>query len=92
MTIDLESRVRRKADIPWKELEDTIVLLDLSSGDFFELDEVGARIWSALDGALTLRELAAALGREYQASANEIESDVVRFVTDLHARDLVTLG
>lgn len=90
--VSLESRVRRKAEVPWKQLENTVVVLDLATGDFFELDEIGARIWSGLDGTRSLLDLATDLGHEYDATVDAIQSDVIAFVTDLHARDLITIG
>ena len=91
-TVSFESRVRRKPDIPWKQLEGTIVVLDLTSGDFFELDEIGSRIWLGLDGARSLADLAGDLAREYDAPLDQIGSDIIAFVSDLNGRALVTIG
>lgn len=90
-SIHSESRVQRTDAVPWKQLDDTVVVLDLITGDFFELDEIGARIWLALDGTRSLRELAADLAREYEASADQIRSDVIAFVADLHTRALIAI-
>lgn len=90
--VGLDTRAQRKAEVPWKQLEDTIVVLDLATGDFFELDELGSRIWSGLDGTRSLRELVADLGREYDATPDRIGSDAIAFLTDLHTRGLVTIA
>lgn len=90
-TLDLNARVRRKDDVPWKILDDTVVILDLSGGDFFELDDVGCRIWKALDGVLTLEDQAQALVAEYGIDIEAARSDVIAFVTDLTDKGLVIL-
>jgi hypothetical protein len=87
--IELHSRFERREDVPWREIDDTILLLDLTNGDFFELDTVGAAIWRGLDGARTLGELAQGLAAEYEVAVETIGSDIIAFVTDLRAKNLV---
>lgn len=90
-TIELDSVLQHPDQVPWKEVDGVVMVLDLASGDFFELDEVGGRIWLGLDGQRSLRALAAEIAREYDARPEEIASDVIAFTTDLHGRGLVTL-
>lgn len=87
--LDLDSRIQRKAGIPWKRLEAEAVILDLQSGDYFELDEVGCRIWEALDGEQTLETHAQSIAREYEADPEQVRSDVMAFVAELFQRGLV---
>lgn len=86
---DLESRVQRKPGIPWKRLEAEAVILDLESGDYFELDELGCRIWEALDGEQTLAAHAESIAREYEVEPELVRSDLMAFVAELFARGLV---
>lgn len=86
---NLDSRIQRKAGIPWKRLETEAVILDLQSGDYFELDEVGCRIWEALDGEQTLAAHAQSIALEYEADPEEVRSDVMAFVGELFTRGLV---
>ena len=86
---DRNSRVQRKADVPWKQLDETVVILDLASGDFFELDEVAGHIWKALDGAATLAEIGQALATEYGIANDTALSDVMAFVGDLWDKGVV---
>jgi hypothetical protein len=88
-TLNLDSRVQRKADLPWKQLGDTVVLLDLVSGDFLELDDVGSWIWNTLDGSRTLAEHAGALAREYGIDNDTARSDLIGFVGDLRDKGLI---
>ena len=91
-TPDLNSRVQRREDVPWKVLDDTVIILDLKEGDFFELDEVAARIWNGLDGVRTIEELARALVDQYGIDIETARSDVIAFVSDLYAKGLVVFA
>jgi hypothetical protein len=88
--IDLESRVRRREGMPWRQLDDVVMVLDVESGDFFELDEVGGRIWLGLDGEHTLDEQARALADAYAIELDRARGDVLEFVTELCSRRLVS--
>ena len=88
----LESRVRRKDDVPWKKLDDLVVVLDLSSGDFFELDEVASLLWNALDGARTLAGHAQMLVDVYGIDVESARSDVIAFISELDSKGLVVIA
>ena len=86
------SRVTRRSTIPWKALGEVGVVLDIESGDYFELDAVGFAIWQRLDGALTLAECAAEIAEVFEADAAVVERDVIEFVEVLRFRNLVTVA
>lgn len=88
--LDLNARALRKDDLPWRQLDETVLLLDLDSGDFFELDEVGTRIWVGLDGTRTLDELAHMLVDEFAVDLERARADIIDFVADLCARQLAS--
>lgn len=67
------------------------VLLLPARGEVKVLNEVGARIWSLIDGARTIREIAAMLCAEYAVSMDAAEADTVTFVEALARREMVLL-
>jgi len=54
------------------------------------LNEVGARIWSLVDGRRSMREIATTICDEYQVSAAQAEVDTMAFLEDLAARGAIT--
>jgi hypothetical protein len=86
--LNLKSRIQRKAGLPWKQLDDTVVVLDLNSGDFLELNEIGCWIWKTLDGSRTLAEHADALASEYEIPIDTARSDIIEFVGELCSKGL----
>ncbi len=71
------------------ELDNESVLLDVSSGLYYGLDEVGSRIWTLLNEALDVETIVSRLADEYEAAPDELRRDVVAFVDALAARGLV---
>lgn len=85
------SRISRKANVPWKELDGVALILALDSGDYFELDETGLYLWRLLERETTPRDCAARLAAEFEVTSDEATSDVMSFVESLREHDLITV-
>jgi hypothetical protein len=51
----------------------------------YTLNEVGAFVWSKLDGQTTISEIEVAVREEYDAGAATIAEDVAAFIQELDA-------
>lgn len=87
--VTLGSRVRVAEQVLSRDLDGETVLLDLRSGVYFSLEEVGARIWALLTEGKTLADTLRCLLAEYDVAASRCASDLVGFVEQLRARGLV---
>jgi hypothetical protein len=85
-------------DVVARDIAGELIIVPLASGigdledELFTLNDTGRAIWEKLDGKRTLRQVAAALAEEYEASAEEIETDVVGLVGELFKRGIVVEG
>jgi coenzyme PQQ biosynthesis protein PqqD len=86
------ARPVKRSDIKWKQMGKVGILLDLKTGDYFEMDEIALAIWKKLDGKTSLAKVASKLAKSYSAPQHTVEKDVVRFVTELRKRRLVDLS
>lgn len=86
-----QSRVARKPNLPWKALDGTGIVLDLDTGDYFDLDELGFAIWRRLDGDATLAACAEEITRTHDVAADVVERDVLAFIGELLERNLVVV-
>jgi hypothetical protein len=71
------------------DLADEAVVLDLKSGMYYGLDEVGARIWMLIQEPRTVNQVRDALVREYEVDADRCERDLVAFLQELVDQGLV---
>jgi len=81
--------VRPNPDLLSSELEGEAVILDLSSGVYFGLNAVGARIWELLRGGRDLRSVRAALVEEFDVPPGRCEADLLDLVGRMAADGLV---
>jgi hypothetical protein len=83
-----ETRIVRRAEVVWRELDGEAVLLDLSSELYFGLDEVGTRMWALLEADRPLGEVHRLLLAEFEVGAEELWRDLAELVGRLVAAGL----
>jgi hypothetical protein len=66
-----------------------LVLLDLDRGDYFALDEIGAKVWAGIEAGKTLDALAEEISAEYDVTRAQAETDLATLRDDLLARGLL---
>jgi hypothetical protein len=85
----LDSYHRYRDDVVCRVLDKESVLLDLSSGSYFTLNEVGALVWQNLDGLSPLRSVIPKLMALYDVDPETAEQDVLELVEDLLRERLI---
>ena len=81
--------LRLSPDVLYRDLEGQAVMLDLSSGLYFGLNEVGTRIWTLMAEGRDISAIVQALAREFDADESTIERDVRDLVDVLSSRNLI---
>lgn len=84
MTISPTTVVERNEAIIFTEIDDIIVMMDVDEGVYYELDEIGARIWAAIESGASVAAICEALRAEYEVAPDVCQRDVLSFVTDAH--------
>jgi hypothetical protein len=87
--INLNSRVRILDDVLFQELQGEAVLLNLRTGVYLGLNQIGTRIWQLLqeDGALS-RVLEVML-REYDVTQEKLSKDLLDLVGQMEKQGLL---
>jgi len=68
------------------------VILDPTSGRYFGLDGVGARVWEMLHTTTTLQSMVATITAEYDVDAETCERDLRALLAQLDEKGLVVIG
>jgi hypothetical protein len=86
----LTTRLAPHPDVVWRLVEGEVVLLNITTGQYYSLDEVGTRVWSLLpQTGSSLEGLRNALLKEFDADASDIDRDLRDLFGRLLAADLV---
>jgi len=89
MTITLDTPVVIMRELLASALGEEKVILDMKSGLYYGLDEVGARVWDLLTEPRTPREVCDRIEEEYEVDRSLLETDVLRLVRQFDAEDLL---
>ena len=89
--ISLEDSVVVDESVVFREYDGETVILNLQTGQYFALDEVGTRIWTLIRERQVLGTMLGALEMEYDASRERLKADLLQLVDQLTADGLVTV-
>jgi hypothetical protein len=92
MELDMNARFVRNENAVGEGLAGDFLVLDLDSGEYFGIGEIGGFIWLRLDGSKTLNEIAVEVSREFEVSIDQAREDLSRFVRELIQRNLARLA
>jgi hypothetical protein len=71
-------------------VDNEAVLVLPGKGEVKVLNEVGARIWSLVDGHRSVKEIAEQIFAEFKVSLPEAEQDVADFIQQLLDKGIIT--
>lgn len=89
MTIDTEGRYRHAQGLSWRRVGDETVIIDLGSGAYFALNEVGSFVWERLGEGRAAAEIAAAIPERWATEAAQAERHVDELIGRLLASKLL---
>jgi hypothetical protein len=81
---------RNSQDVSAEVVDGEAIIINVASGVYYSLDNVGAAIWSLLESGLSLQHCLEALLRRYAVSAERLRLDLEGLVTQLLEEDLIT--
>lgn len=88
-TMTLCERYATADTVVARDLVGEVVLMDLAGGIYFGLNEVGAKIWWALEAHQTISEISTSLAQEFSIEQATVESDVRELLVQLLEKDLI---
>jgi hypothetical protein len=89
MSVSLGDRLLAGEHVLFRQLDDEAVLLDLQSGTYFGLNDVGARAWQLILEHGHLSKVVEVLQKEYAAAPEVVERDLLALAGQLVSQKLV---
>ena len=89
---DRYAHLRIPDHVVYREMDGALVLTSLKAGGFLRLDDIGERIWRALERGAGRDAVVVELTKAYDVSPDDCRRDVTAFLDDLAARQFVDLG
>ncbi|MBD6615045.1 lasso peptide biosynthesis PqqD family chaperone [Komarekiella sp. 'clone 1'] len=75
----------------FSELQGEAVILDINSGVYYGLNQVGVSIWNLIQAPKTVKEIRDALLAEYEVDSQACETDILVLLEDLATKGLIEI-
>lgn len=86
----LTDRIAAAPNVAATPLPGELVLLQLETGHYYGLDEIGSRAWEFLvRQGLPIADAAVKIGAEYDAELTQVQADLLALITSLERARLV---
>jgi hypothetical protein len=89
MDLNLTSRVVRTSDAVTAAVAEELVMMDVETGTYYGLNNVGAEIWRLLEAPTSIQDLCTALTDSFDVTPERCSAEVMQFLDQLQAKGLV---
>lgn len=89
--LTLATRIKASDKTLFRKLDGETVLLSLSQGAYFGLDEVGTRIWELIAERAVLSAVLAGVLEEFEVEEGQASADLLSLVGQMLERELVVI-
>jgi len=87
----LETKIHIPKDVLFREIAGEAVILNLQTGKYFGLDEVGTRMWQLLAQHNQIAPALNELTEEYDTTKDQLEHDMLELVDKLASQQLLKI-
>ena len=85
-----ETRWKRNSRFIDRNIDGEAIILDLKTGVYYSLNEVGTAVWEKLKDCATTSELEADITAGYDIPVETAQSDIEELLNDLAAEGLIS--
>ncbi len=87
--IEISSTVSASSDLLSAQIDGELIMMDMDSGHYFNLDRIGTVIWQELAQPRKVADLCQFLVERYEAPFSEIERDVLDLLRQMADKKLI---
>lgn len=89
--LSLRMTVARSPDQVSGDLDGKTVLLSIQNGEYYNMNEVGSRIWALIEQPMTVAALIERLLAEFEVGRDQCEREALAFLEQLRKDKLVRI-
>jgi hypothetical protein len=87
-----DSIVKTAKDVLSCDLDGEVAILNLRTGDYYGLDDVGASVWRLVHEPRSVAEIIDGITAEYDVDPAQCKKDVIELIQDLAGHSLVEIA
>jgi len=87
--IDEQTYVKRNNEVFANEIDGEAVMMNIQTGKYYGLDEIGSRIWELMEQKIQVKAIIDQLKKEYDVSEQQCKTDVLNLLNELKTNQLI---
>lgn len=87
--LELNMMLQRSPDLLVSSMDEEVVMMDISAGQYYGMNAVGSRIWALLETPQSIRTLCDQLLLEFEVEPKACENEVKDFLKQLFDKKVV---
>ena len=89
--MDKNSILQRAENVTFEVVADEAILIDISTGVYFSLNEVGTEFWEMLDGEQTIEQHATVIATKYEVEISTVVDDLLELAEEMAKDKLIVI-
>lgn len=85
-----KSILQRAESVTFEVVADEAILIDINTGTYFSLNEIGTEFWEMLDGDQTVEQHAQTIANKYEVETSMVVDDLLELAAEM-AKDKLIL-
>ena len=81
--------IQRRQSLVIQEIDGDVVILNLDSGEYYGLAEVGVEIWKRIEQPQNVQSLIDSLIADFEGDAEVIQADVLEFLNNMQEEGII---
>ena len=81
--------LERSDDANYEKVGDEAILISLTTGSYYSLNDTGTMFWELIDGQRTIADCAREIAGEYEVEAGLVEADLLELAAEFAEEGLV---
>jgi hypothetical protein len=89
--LDKNSILQRAESVTFEVVADEAILIDINTGTYFSLNEVGTEFWEMLDGEQTIEQHATVIATKYEVEISTVVDDLLELAEEMAKDKLIVI-
>jgi len=89
--LDKNSVLQRAENVTFEVVADEAILIDINTGIYFSLNEVGTEFWEMLDGEQTVEQHATFIAQKYEVETSMVVDDLLELAGEMAKDKLIII-
>jgi hypothetical protein len=81
----------RSSEATHQKVGDESIIINLTTGSYYSLNDTGTIFWELLDGQRTIADCAQLVAAEYDVEARVVEADLIDIATEFQSEGLIVV-